>query len=516
VATVERLEPPPRLMPLLVAGTGVVALAVTLPLGPKAMLGGSLVLLLASAIAVREARAPVVTWANALAVLFSVFWLIPMKTYGLPVTLPFQLEPYRLFLFLLFVCWAGAVLLGKVRIAAARHSGPLVLLFLSAVLSLVFNYRALADLSTTETEVLKPLTFFVGFLFVFLLVASTTSSLPAIDRLVRTLVAGGVIVAVAAVYESSTAYNVFDHLNEWFPFLEKQERELDSARAGRARVYASSQHPIALGCALTMMVPLAVYLADRARSKARTALWLGAGLALATAAFTTISRTIVVMGIVMLLAWLVVRRNQIKRFWPALLALPFVVHVAAPGAMGGIWKAFFPEEGLVSSLGGREGEGGSGRFADYGIARALWDQSPVVGNGPGAIGYIPVEAQRRVDQGLEAVTTASNLIFDNQLLSTLVEFGTLGLVALLWFSLGATLKLGRTALRERSPAGDLVAVCAVSCAGFTASMFLYDAFAFIQATLVFFVLAALGLRARALVLEREEARRGPEPTSPAA
>ena len=158
----------------------------------------------------------------------------------------------------------------------------------------------------------------------------------------------------------------------------------------------------------------------------------------------------------------------------------------------------------MSSLGGRAGETGSGRFSDYGAARALWEEGPLVGNGPGSLAFVSVEAERRMEDGLQVVTSASNLIFDNQYLTMLTEFGIIGVVGLAWLSLGAVFKLGQTARRNHTPAGDLIAVCAISCAGFAASMFLFDALAFIQATLVFFVVAALGLRARELALADEK------------
>ena len=496
--------PPRRILPLLLVGGGLLVLLATMPLGARAAFGGSVVMVLATATALLEARKPFVTWANALGALVLVFWLIPMKTYGLPVNLPFQLEPYRLFLLFLFVAWVGALLVGKARVSAAGHGGPVAVLFFTALASLALNYRELTDLGGSETEAIKPLTFFMGFLFTYMLVASTTRDMAAIDRLVRTLVIGATIVGVAAIYEASTYYNVFDHLNEWFPFLEKQERDLDSARGGRLRVYASSQHPIALGCALVMMVPLAVYLAERARTTWRSRGWLAAGMALAVGSFGTISRTIVVMGIVIMVGWLVLRREQIQRFWPLLFTLPVIVHFVAPGALGGIWKAFFPKEGLVSSLGGREGATGSGRFSDYGAARALWEESPIVGNGPGSLAYISVEAERRMEEGLQVVTSASNLIFDNQYLTMLTEFGIVGVVALAWFSIGAVVKLGRAGKSDHSTEGDLIALCAISCAGFSASMFLYDAIAFIQVTLVFFVIAAIGLRTRQIVQEERQ------------
>jgi hypothetical protein len=499
-----RPSPARRRLALAIAGAGLLALVVTVPLGPKAAFGGAVLMVLATAVALLESRTPFVTWTNALAALFLVFWWIPMKTYGLPVTLPFELEPYRLYLLLLLGVWVAALLVGQSRFSASGFGAPIALLFFVALISLAVNYRELADLNASETESVKPLMFFMGFLLVFVLVTSTTRDLASIDRLVRVLVVGGTVVATAAIYEASTRYNVFDHLNQWIPVLEKNQRDLESVRGGRLRVFASAQHPIALGCALTMMVPLSIYLAEQARTAWRTRGWLLAALLLATGAFTTISRTVIVMGIVMLITWVVVRRRQIQRFWPLLPLLPFFVHFAAPGALGGIWKAFFPKDGFVSSLGtGRAGQAGSGRFADFSAATTLWQESPIVGNGPGSLGLVPVEALRMLERGLQPVTTAPNLIFDNQYLATLVEFGAVGVVALAWLSWGAVFKLGATARRFQTRTGDLIAVCTVSCAGFAAAMFLFDAIAFIQATLVFFVVAALGLRAREILLARE-------------
>jgi O-antigen ligase/polysaccharide polymerase Wzy-like membrane protein len=520
-AAVTRAAPGDRVrrLPIAIVVAGLLVLIATVPLGLKAVVGGSLVLLVAAVVALLEAREPFVTWTNALALLFLVFWLIPMKTYDLPVTLPFQLEPYRLYVLVLLVVWVGALLLNRSRVSAAGFGAPVALLFFTVLISLTVNYHELADLSGSGNEVVKPLMFFMAFLLVFLLVASTTRDLEAVDRLVRVLVAGGAVVGVAAIYEASTRYNFFDNLDQWIPVLEKNQRELDSARGGRLRVYASAQHPIALGCALMMMVPLSIYLAEQARSAWRRRGWLAAGIVLATGAFTTISRTVIVMGLVMLVAWLILRRRQIQRFWKLIPLLPVVVHFVAPGALGGIWKAFFPKQGFVSSFGtGREGQAGSGRVADLSAAQSLWEQSPLVGNGPGSLGLVPEQAARLLERGLEPVTTAPNLIFDNQYLAMLVEFGVIGVIALAWLSWGAVFKMGKVARRNHDAPGDLIAVCTVACAGFSAAMFLFDAIAFIQVTLVFFVLAALGLRVREIVLERERATRpatapGPVPPS---
>jgi hypothetical protein len=59
--------------------------------------------------------------------------------------------------------------------------------------------------------------------------------------------------------------------------------------------------------------------------------------------------------------------------------------------------------------------------------------------------------------------------------------------------------MARTARRARGPDAALVGTCAIVAAGFGAGMATFDAFTFVQATLLFFIVTALGLRARALV-----------------
>ena len=69
-------------------------------------------------------------------------------------------------------------------------------------------------------------------------------------------------------------------------------------------------------------------------------------------------------------------------------------------------------------------------------------------------------------------------------------------MAVVWFVWGSVVKLARAA-RRRIGQGDLMACC-VSRAGFGASMAVFDAFYFVQCTLFFFMIVAMGLRVREL------------------
>lgn len=494
-----------RDVPVALALLGLAALLVAIPLGGRATMAAVVVNLALVALALRETRVPVVTWPNAIGLLVGVVWLIPIKGYALPVELPFNLEHYRLLLVLLVFALVVAVLVEQVRLTTAGALGPLVLLGVGSIVSMVLNLGAI-DASTGETgSAVKAASYFVAFLVVYVLVCSVLTSQQSLDTVARALVLGGTVVAVAAIYEARAGYNPFDHLGDWLPGFERQFREVFEERAGRLRVYASAQHPIALGVALLLVAPLAVYLSTRARSVARSRLWVAAAVTLAVGATATISRTIVVMAVVMGITALGLRRRQVLRLWPLVLLLPFVIHFAAPGAMGGLYKSFFPERGIISNLQGRAGAGGSGRLADVGPALELWLERPVVGHGLG-IEFPATDVSRTPGQA------AAPLIFDDQYLSTLTRLGLLGIVGLVWLVWGGGIRLYRAARRTTGPSSDLLAACAVATLGFGAAMVFYDGVAFVQSAIVFIIILALGSRAAllpaAVVTPAEPNRRG--------
>jgi hypothetical protein len=434
------------------------------------------------------------SWAGALSLLVLVVWLIPIKTYRLPVSLPFSLEVYRLLIILLVGAWIVGILTGTRGVSAAGLAKPLILLAAVATLSVLANATTLSH-TGQQTQAIKSLTYFLSFLLAYLLVCSTIDSLPAVELVVRALVLGGAVVAVFSVYEARTHYDVFDHLHKWFAFFEPTRAVKQAAkRGGRLRVHASAQHPIALGAALTMTMPLALYLASRARTTGSKLFWGAMGGLVAVGALTTISRTVVLMAAAMLGVALVVRGQAVRRYWLALPVVLVAVHFATPHTLGSLYHSFAPKGGLVQSQTRRPSAVGSGRIADIGPGLRSWQQAPFFGHGLGI-------GKTRGTVGPGAIVdpkTGAPIIFDDQYMNSLVSIGFLGLIGVLWFVWGAVGRLVGTARRLLNPAGDLIAACAAACAGFGAGMLTFDAFAFVQCTLIFFLIAAIGLRARSL------------------
>jgi polysaccharide biosynthesis protein PslJ len=434
------------------------------------------------------------SWAGAISFLVLVVWIVPIKTYRLPVNLPFSLEIYRLVLIVFLAAWLVGIVTGTLGISTGGMTKPLLLLAAVGTLSIIANTSALSK-AGLESQAIKSLSYFLSFLLAYVLVCSTINSVGAVELVVKSLVLGAAVIAVFAVYEARTGYDVFQHLHKWFSFMQPT-RELGQAhkRGVRLRVRASAQHPIALGAALTMAMPLAVYLASRARDRAGRIFWGACAVLVLVGALVTVSRTIVLMALAMAVVALILRRQLLTRYWPVLLVLVAAVHVAAPHTLGSLYHSFLPQGGIVQSQNARFGEVGSGRLADIAPGLRSWKQTPLFGHGLGT-------GKTSGSNEPGAITdpkTGAPIIFDDQYLNSLVSIGILGLVGVLWFVWGSVVGMMRGARRLTGATSDLVAACAAACAGFGVGMLTFDAFSFVQCTLIFFVIAALGLRTRQL------------------
>ena len=90
-------------------------------------------------------------------------------------------------------------------------------------------------------------------------------------------------------------------------------------------------------------------------------------------------------------------------------------------------------------------------------------------------------------------TPPDPIIFDDQYLTSLVGHGVIGLGAVLWLVGALVFRLMRASRRARGSL-PLLSACTAAVAGFAAAMLTFDAFAFVQCTIFFFAIAALGLR----------------------
>jgi hypothetical protein len=422
-------------------------------------------------------------WHTLLSLILLVILFIPIRRYTMPGNLPFQLEPYRLLVGVIGAGWLTSMLVdSRVRLRGSGFEGPMLTYAAAALLSVVLNTGRIQALAV-QTDVVKKLTFFGSFMLLFYFVVSVVRTPDMLDRLVKLLVGGAVGVALSGIFEARTGYNVFNHLGQWCPLLRLSELPDVPGRGARLRIYASAQHPIALGAMLVMMVPLAIYLQKRYGQKR----WIVASGILTLGALATVSRTGVIMLVVIFFVFLWLRPVETKRILPLLLPLVVATNLAIPGTLGSLKEAFLPKGGLVAEQAADPGRRGSGRVADLPAAMHKVKRQPLAGEGMGTM--------------ITDVGRQNSDILDDQWLGTLLETGLLGALSLVWLFRRAISRLARAAKADDSPRGWLYTGIAASVMAYSVGMLTFDAFSFIQVTIIMYLL--LGFAAAALNMARQ-------------
>ena len=443
-------------------------------------------------------------WESLLAGVVLVIFFIPIKRYTLPSALPFNLEPYRLLIMFLAVAWVTSMLIDpRVRLRKSGLEPPILLFAFAALASVAFNDSSIAAAGVT-TLVVKTLTFFASFFILFYAVVGLVRTRSHLDRLVSVLVGSGALVAFSAVIESRTDFNIFNHLGQAFPLISYHDPNaiglsFDSLnRGGRLRVYASAEHPIELSAVLVMLIPLAFYLAKSSGHRR----WFFMAGVLALGAFATVSRTGVVMMVVVGLVLLRLKAADVKRFSPLLVPALCVLYFALPHTLGSFYSAFFPKGGLIADQSTVTTDNNQayadGRLADIGPSVREWEQKPLFGEGFGS----------RVvsNQDAETLGVKQSRLLDDQWLGSLLETGFVGICALLWLFIRPIRRMFRIAKEDDGEDGWLAAALAASLFGFAFGMLTFDALGFVQVTILFFLLLAFSSVLRHLYDERQTGR----------
>lgn len=414
------------------------------------------------------------TWHALLGFVLAVVLVIPASRYALAVNLPLGLEAYRLALAVVLLLWASALLVDpNVYVRRTPLDGPVVLIVGASLASVVVNFGRVEPLAGA---VLKSVTLFLSFVILFYFVTSVVTTDGGVAALTKFMVAGVGVVAVFAIIEQRSGFNIFDHLRSIFPFLQFEGNQT-SLRYGLIRAKASADHPIALGVLFAMTVPIGVALA-----RSRSAIWWVPTLLSLIGVMATASRTPILALVVSGLVFLWLRPREIVPLLPMMIPLLIVVKIAAPGSVTTVKDLFFPESGpgfiayektLASDPTLISGRANLVPRIKDGMHR------PLLGQGVGT----------RQTGDLNPLRNAP--ILDNQWLGTFLDIGLLGLAGWVWLILRAIRRLGGVARTRGSPEPVLAAGFAASIAGFAVAMLTYDSLAFVQETVVFWVILAL-------------------------
>lgn len=491
--TLSASERPPLRLVAAVCGFGAVALLCVA--SPESMTKVGPALFVAAALAASHRW--LLQWRNLVALIVLMMLFIPMRRYTLPSSLPIQLEPYRLVVLVLALGWLTSLLVDpRVRVRRTGIDRPLGAFAAAAFASMAMNPGRVSSVSSILA---KTLMFWVSYYVIVYVLPSVLRRID-VELICRLLTGGGALVGVAAIVESRTHYNVFNHLTTVMPFLHLGQIPLTTtdltavSRGGRPRAYASAQHPIALGAAFVMLFPFAVYLA-RTTGRKR---WWAAALLLLFGLFATVSRTGFLMLVVACLIIFWLRHKELKRYWPALIPAVAMIHFAVPGTFGTMIQSFFPKGGLIAQ---QAGTGvGHGRMATLKpVLHSEFAPNPILGEGFGT--------RISGDNGPDVVPNAP--ILDDEWANVLVQTGVVGALAFLWIIVRSVRLLARMSRDDPGPRGWLPAALAASIGSYAIGMATFDAFSFIQVTFLFFLcLGLVGALYNSRVEEILEARRG--------
>ncbi|HUK95987.1 MAG TPA: O-antigen ligase family protein [Gaiellaceae bacterium] len=408
-------------------------------------------------------------WRQQLAVLILVILFIPIQRYAMAGGLPFQLEPYRILVALMLAGWVMSLLIDeRVTFRRSGFEEPIVLIAVASLFSELANSQRIATLDV-QPEVIKGLMFLGSFFLIFYLVVSVVRTRADVERVLEVLCAGGGVLGIFAVIEYRTHYDAFDHLQRLMPFLTRLWPDGPGlSRGGDVRVIASAQHPIALGALFVILVPLSVYLAMRPGKR----IWWVAAFAVMIGALASVSRTSIVMLAAVGLVFLWQRPRQTLKAWPLIVPAVLAIQLAVPGALRNVESSFFPQGGLVAQ---QSANGDQNRLSRWGPTLKEWRRDPLVGEG-----FSTRQPQMHPE------TT----VLDDQWLKSLVETGILGVLGWLWLFGRSIGRLSREA-REDERGGWLELALAAGVTSFAVGMAFYDAFSFIQVTVILFILLAL-------------------------
>jgi O-antigen ligase len=309
---------------------------------------------------------------------------------------------------IVFGVYFASVLLGFHDPAPHPIRGVLCVIWLALLASYILMDRGrLTGIEIASAD--RMLIRFAVITGIALVAAECLRSVVDVMRVVRVLCWGAAFCGFVAVLQYWISLDLAQYLRELPGFVPNHDNPAILARGSLNRVAGTAIHAIELGVVSGMMIPLGILLGLYDRDKTAFKRWAPLTLILLGVA-TSVSRS-AILSVVVAFTTLVVLLPPRQRV-AALAVLPIAlgaIFMAAHGLIGTL-ASFFSGASSDPSI--------QYRTHDYPLAEQLWQSAPWFGQGPGT--WIPADSLN---------------IFDNQYLTSVVELGLVGVLALLVFLL---------------------------------------------------------------------------------
>jgi hypothetical protein len=389
----------------------------------------------------------------ALAGFITMLWLLPFDSISLPISLPLEAKLDRPFLLAIVAIWVLSLTRGSGRLRLGPIHYAFAGFILIAILSLVLGADVTVRLGEFELGVRK-LALLLSYFVLFIVVASGVR--PGEVRPFMKFVCGlAVVMALGTLWEYRSGTNVFfEWTGKLVPVsLPGELGNVDSL--GRKSVIGPTIHPLAPAMMMACAMPFALISMFESPELRRKVLWGAAAGVMMAAALATGRKTSLVAPLAAIVVLLAYRPRLLRQLAPAALGLFVMVHLMAPGALGGVSEALLPQNffGANSTV---------DRQSDYSAVRPDVIDNPLLG------------------RGYESYDQKKYRILDNQYLTTIIGTGALGLLAYISIFAAIFLIAHRVARNGgRENVGPALAIAAATVAMLIGSA-LFDLLAFPQ------------------------------------
>jgi len=397
----------------------------------------------------------------------AMLWLVPFDSIKLPFGGPIDATLDRPMLMLLAALWFLSIRAARstrrVRVSGVHWAfGAFTAI---AALSIVLRGESLIRLGEMDLAT-KQLALVVTYGVFFALCASIIRA-SEVTRLIKAMLFLACITAFSVILEYRLGINPFhDWIGPLFPGYVRPAGLGTIDSIGRVQIYGPGEHPLVPAVMLSMTLPFAFTWLLKAEDRQQRLLYGAMVVLLIGGAVATQKKTAMVGPLVCVAVLTAYRPRAMMRLAPLAVVLVAVVHLTAPGALGGVIDQFAP--GSVNKVNTTQD-----RVSDYEAVVPDVVDHPLLGRGYGSY-----------DQ-------KKHRILDNLYLTLAIGVGLLGLIgylAIIVTSFVNAHRVARSGDPDRGP--PAMAAAAAICVALVSGALL-DFLSFPQLPYLFCFIAAI-------------------------